>query len=203
MSDLSLLFGFPDLAIEHVAHNGTTLIISAHPRTHGADCPQCGQPSVRLHNRYSRSPRDLPISGQTVRLVLHVRRFFCATQTCPRRTFTERLPAIVPVHAQRTERLMYALRAVGHALGGEAGARLGRSLRLPASAATLLRIVRGGAAAPCPTPRVLGWTTLPYAKGGPMVPSWSIWNVVVRLICSPIARPTPWPRGCMPIPVSR
>jgi hypothetical protein len=52
------------------------------------------------------------------------RRFRCATDRCPRRIFTERLPGIVGVGARRTFRLGDVQRHVGLALGGRAGARL-------------------------------------------------------------------------------
>jgi Transposase len=67
-----------------------------------------------------------------------------------RRIFTERLPALVGVDARNIHRLVAALQAIGLALGGQAGARLTTHLRLPASAATLLRLVRGGRIPPTP-----------------------------------------------------
>jgi transposase len=60
---------------------------------------------------------------------------------------TERLPELVAVYGRHTCRLVAALQAIGIALGGKAGARLAARLRLPTSAATLLRLVR---AAPIP-----------------------------------------------------
>ena len=70
-----------------------------------------------------------------------------AMPTCTRRIFTERLPDLVAPSARKTQRLITVLRAIGLALGGQAGARLAARLRLPTSPATLLRLVR---AAPMP-----------------------------------------------------
>src|SRR5262245_26234048 len=89
-----------------------------------ARCPLCGRASTRVHSRYVRRVADLPWHGVAFRLQLHVRRFFCAQRECARQVFTERLPGLVAPHARRTERLTLWLRAVGFALGGEAGARL-------------------------------------------------------------------------------
>jgi transposase len=58
------------------------------------------------------------------------------------RIFTERLPDFVAPSARKTDRLITVLRAIGVALGGNAGARLAAHLRLPTSPATLLRLVR-------------------------------------------------------------
>src|SRR5207244_3259799 len=103
-----------------------------------ATCPACGTPSMHVHSYYTRSPRDLPISGRAVRLELHVRRFRCREAACSRVTFAERLPALLASTAQRTVRLNTALTDLGMALGGEAGARQSERAALPASPATLL-----------------------------------------------------------------
>src|SRR5512142_210552 len=87
-------------------------------------CPDCGAASAHVHSRYTRRPADLPGHGRTTRLVLTVRRFFCPTTDCPRRTFTERLPDLVAPHARATVRLHQAHAAIGQALSGQPGARL-------------------------------------------------------------------------------
>ena len=71
-----------------------------------------------------------------------MRRFYCRDAACPRRTFAERLPELVAPHARRTRRLAEAQGRVGAALGGEASARLLPRLAMPASADTVLRLVR-------------------------------------------------------------
>jgi transposase len=100
-----------------------------------------------VHSRYQRYLTDLPWGTRPVLIQLTVRKFVCQNPRCERRIFTERLPAFVPVYARKTRRLVTALRAIGMALGGQAGARLAAHLRLPTSPATLLRLVR---AAPMP-----------------------------------------------------
>ena len=99
---------------------------------------------------------DLPWAGWAVRLELHVRRFFCQNQACPRRIFVERLPGIVPPSARRTTRLTDLLTLIGFALGGEAGNRLVERMGLETTPATLLRLIRTQTERQVPTPRVLG-----------------------------------------------
>jgi hypothetical protein len=77
-----------------------------------------------IHNAYVRSPRDLLIGEQAACIQLRVRRLRCGNPACPRQTFAERLPAWLPVHAQRTIRLTRILQTIGFAGGGEAGALL-------------------------------------------------------------------------------
>jgi transposase len=112
-----------------------------------ASCPDCATPSSSVHSHYQRRLADLPWGALAVRLQLLVRKFVCRHGTCARRLFTERLPDVAAPYARKTMRLVNALRAIGLALGGQAGARLAARLRLPTSAATLLRLVR---AAPTP-----------------------------------------------------
>jgi hypothetical protein len=57
--------------------------------------------------------------------------------------FTERLPATTATYARRTLRMQQALRWLGLALGGAAGARTAHRLGLVVSGDTLLRQLRG------------------------------------------------------------
>ncbi len=75
---------------------------------------------------------------------------------CKRRIFTERLPGIAAPWARKTARLSDRLTAVGMALGGAAGARLGRSMGLATSRNTLLRLVRRAPIPSDATPVALG-----------------------------------------------
>ena len=112
--------------------------------------------SRRVHSYYTRSPRDLPVSGYAVQVVLRVRRFRCVKPAFPKRTFAGVLPNLLKPNARRTVRLEGTLRQIGLALGGEPGARLLPHLGMASSADTLLRIVRRLPEEASHTPRVLG-----------------------------------------------
>jgi transposase len=94
-----LPFALPGCLIDAVRSVGTTLLIDAHTIHPSQRCPACGQASARVHSRYLRLVRDLPSAGRPVRLLLRVRRFFCGAPACPKRTFAERLPELVPYRA--------------------------------------------------------------------------------------------------------
>jgi transposase len=121
-----------------------------------ACCPACGAPSAYRHSHKRRQIADLPWQGLAVRLDLQLRRLYCRTPTCPRQTFTERVPAVVAPYARRTSRLAAVVEAVAFALGGEPGARLLGSLGLAASPDTLLRAIQAAPLPAAPTPRILG-----------------------------------------------
>jgi transposase len=69
------------------------------------------------------------------------------------------------VYARNTCRLVAALQAIGIALGGHAGARLAARLRLPTSAATLLRLVRVAPRPPVPALQAVGVDEWAWRRG--------------------------------------
>jgi transposase len=58
-------------------------------------CPLCGTSASRVHSHYNRKLADAPCAGRLVRLILHVRKFFCDEPTCARKIFAERLAPFV------------------------------------------------------------------------------------------------------------
>ncbi|MFD8817559.1 transposase family protein [Streptomyces sp. NPDC059627] len=83
-----------------------------------ATCPGCGCLSGRIHGSYLRFPHDLPTAGKSVVVALRVRRFVCAEDSCPRKTFAEQVPGLTRRFGRRTERLRSTLISVGLALAG-------------------------------------------------------------------------------------
>jgi len=144
-----------DLVLEQVSvTNEVTITVRAASPT--APCPCCGTICKRIQSRYTRTLRDLPASGRPVHLLVHVRRFFCQEKSCPRKIFAERFPALTLPRVKFTLRLQEALRELGFALGGEAGARLGKQLSVKSSPDTILRLVKGAEVPTGPAPRVVG-----------------------------------------------
>ena len=121
-----------------------------------APCPLCATPARRIHSDYGRTLADLPWAQYRVYLQLRVRKWFCHNRSCPRCIFTERLPTVAAPWARRTLRLAQRLIALGVALGGKAGVRLGRAWDLVVSRNTVLRLLRQQPAPSFPTPTVLG-----------------------------------------------
>jgi transposase len=121
-----------------------------------APCPSCGTVSSRIQSRYTRVPRDLPYVGHPIRLIVHVRRFFCKKSTCAQKIFVERLPELCRPHAQRTKRLQKALCELGLKIGGQAGADVGSELGMSGSRDTILRLVRQSEQPALQEPHVIG-----------------------------------------------
>jgi transposase len=125
--------------VERVADR---VVITASAAGTQARCPRCATAATRVHSRYERRVADAPISGAPVVIQLGVRRFFCDHPDCPKRTFAEQIPGLTSRYARRSLGLGRMLAAVGLALAGRAGARLGVQLGLLTGRSTLLRMIR-------------------------------------------------------------
>lgn len=158
-------FSLPGCAVQQVWCGEASLTIIARALSPRAICPSCQQVSYRIHRYYLRSPQDLPISGQTVHLLLQVRRFRCQNRQCPRRPFAERLPEVLPAHARRTARLEAILDLVAIALSGQAGERLVNEMGMPVSADTLLRCAKRSGPTSTRGPRILGGDDFAFRRG--------------------------------------
>ncbi|MFI5704820.1 ISL3 family transposase [Streptomyces xanthochromogenes] len=162
----SLVFdGIDEVDVEAVTTAFGTVEVVAKGRATGGLCPDCGHFSYRVHDRYQRRLKDLPLAGRGFVIRLTVRRFLCGAADCPRRTFAEPFFQLVAPHARFTKRLNCALERVGLALAGRAGARLAAQLGFGAGRMTLIRRVM---ALPDPrfsTPRVLGVDDFAIRRG--------------------------------------
>jgi transposase len=152
---MTILSNLSDLVIEQVSiTNEVTVTVCAASPT--ASCPCCGTISKRVQSRYTRMLHDLPASGRLVHLIVRVRRFFCQERTCVRKIFAERFPSLTLPRVKFTLRLQETLREMGFALGGEAGAHLGKHLCIPGSSDTILRLVKQTPLPAASSPRVVG-----------------------------------------------
>ena len=155
----------PPLHVETLTIETHHLTLGALVTTPTASCPTCAHPARRLHSRYRRTLADLPWATLPVRLSLQVRRFFCDTSSCPRQTFTERVPTVARPYAHTTTRASQAQCDTGLVLGGAAGARQLARQGLPGSRQTVLRRVRAYQPAPGPAPQVIGIDDWAKRKG--------------------------------------
>src|SRR5918993_813572 len=131
------------LHVDELSFTADLLTIYASTTDLAAECPLCGQPSLRIHGCYMRTLADLPWCGTPVRLRVRVRKFFCDEPACERRIFAERLDEVVRPFARGTDLQRGALQWIAFSLGGEAGARLARELGLRVGPDPLLNRTSG------------------------------------------------------------
>jgi transposase len=143
----------------------TELVVTASPTRPSAVCPACHEVSQRVHSYYVCKPHDLPMSGQTVRLQLRVRRFRCQNQACQQQTFAERIPDVVACHSQRTTRLTTTLTLFAFVLSRQAGSQLLNQIGMSVSADTLLRLAKRAELSTSVTPKILGVDDFAFRRG--------------------------------------
>ncbi len=147
-----------DLRVDRVVadEQRRTLLLDVTSTQTAPTCPRCAAAATRVHSTYTRTLADLPWADVAIRVQLHVRKCMCASATCSRRIFCERVPHVVQPWARRTARLAEQQQRIGVALGGAAGQRLAEDLDHATSRDTLLRLVRRTELPEAPTPRILG-----------------------------------------------
>ncbi|WP_342451075.1 transposase family protein [Streptomyces flavochromogenes] len=128
----SLVFdGVGEVEVEAVTVAFGTVEVVARGRMAGVACPDCGRFADRVHDRYQRTLKDLPLAEQGFVIRLMVRRFICGSADCPRRTFAEPFFRLAAPYARFTTRL--------NRRPGTGGACLGGTSRRPAGGPARLR----------------------------------------------------------------
>ncbi|KPI13387.1 transposase IS204/IS1001/IS1096/IS1165 family protein [Actinobacteria bacterium OV450] len=116
----------------------------------------CGVVTGRVHGYHSRTVRDVPVDGRQVVVRVRIRRLVCPVLGCRRQTFREQVPGLLERHQRRTTRLTGQLSELVKELCGRASARLARSLAVPVSYASALRLLRRVPVPEVRIPQVIG-----------------------------------------------
>src|SRR6266566_3564750 len=162
---LSSVFHFPaGITIDSIDPSANELVIRIACDAPSMPCPECHQPSARIHSCYQRMVADFPCAARNVILALTLRKFVCGTPTCPRKIFTERLPGLVESYARMSSRLIALMQAIGLVAGGQLGTRLVDRSGIATTPSTLLRHVMPLPAPPTRAVRVLGVDDFAWKK---------------------------------------
>lgn len=111
--------GTRGVRVEYVEALGTLVQLSSTCSSRA--CPDCGVTSRRVHSRYGRQLDDRPVAGRPVLVRLTVRRFFCDTPTCGRRTFVEQVDSVSEPYQRASSGLRVVLRSAAAELGARPG----------------------------------------------------------------------------------
>lgn len=150
----------------HVEQGADEVTVEVSSTVRSAPCPVCRHWSDRVHGSYVRYLAERPVLEKRLVLAVQIRRFKCPDVGCARRTFAESVTPLAGRHQRRTRSQACALHALGHALGGEAAARLAAALGLSTSADTVLRQLRRGTVRRHRSkPRVVGIDDWAIARG--------------------------------------
>ncbi|WP_460948614.1 ISL3 family transposase [Spirosoma daeguense] len=127
--------------------------------------PACHTLTRRVHSFYQRTLADLPMSGKRIKLLVRLRKFFCALASCPRKVFAQTCSLAFKPYARRFLRADQQIQAIGLQVGAKPGARLCHTIGQPVSALTVLRVIRKTLISAVETPRRLGVDDFAFKKG--------------------------------------
>jgi transposase len=162
---LSSVFHFPaGITIDSIDSSANELVIRIACDVPSRPCPECQQPSARIHSCYQRMVSDLPCAGRNVILALRLRKFVCGTSSCPHKIFTERLPGLVESYARMSSRLIALLQAIALVAGGQKCTRLADRCAIATTPSTLLRHLMQLPALKARAVRVLGVDDFAWKK---------------------------------------
>jgi hypothetical protein len=99
---------------------------------------------------------DLAVGGSPVLIALSVRRLFCDSADCGRRTFAEQVEGLTVRYQRRSPLLQHLVEMAGVLLAGRGGARLLQLLKAPLSRTSVLFQLMRMRLPSAVTPRVLG-----------------------------------------------
>lgn len=105
--DIETLLNLPELEVTGVELSEQKLIVHCQSRLGAGLCPSCLKPTQEVKKYYSRTIRDLSITGREVYLQLEERQFYCPD--CDR-YFSERFSFVAPnrTSTQRYEAYLFA-----------------------------------------------------------------------------------------------
>ncbi|WUO34457.1 transposase [Streptomyces sp. NBC_00286] len=159
-----LLFPEIGVRVEHVSDSSDGLVVEAMATGQPGRCPDCRKRASRVHSSYQRTLDERPLGDRRVMVRLRVRRYFCDHRSCARRTLVEQVGGLTERHRRSSVGLTGWLRSIAAELGGRAGERLCRRIRLAVGRSRLLGLLE---APPVPdrAPRVLGVDEFAFRKG--------------------------------------
>jgi transposase len=162
---VDLLLGIPGIGLSAIILENERAVFQIGSNEDSRPCPKCNSPSLKVHSRYSRTILDLPFSGISAEARLSVRKFFCVSEACRQKIFSERFNQFVNPYGRRTIRLDRQLTILGLKAGGNMGASVAMLMDIPISSSTILRLACNMQEAAQETPRVLGIDDWAFKKG--------------------------------------
>ncbi|TKC06180.1 ISL3 family transposase [Pedobacter frigoris] len=142
MNLTNLIFSSADVfKVISVDNNADQINIYVQSRQKICLCPNCCEPSTKLHSYYTRKFNDLPTFGKACRIFLKSRKYYCLTDECPLKIFTERYKDHFEPCKRTTKRLEEKLFDTVLELGGKPAERICNHFSIPVSDTTLLRLI--------------------------------------------------------------
>ena len=137
--EISPIYETSEIIIHGLFHENNVFHLYASSSKDYGICPYCGQVSNRVHSKYFRNIKDLPILGEQVILHFESRKFFCHNTSCSKKTFAEQPGTEIFRYRRRTCRCERIIARHGISVSSNSASRLLSYMGINISASTILR----------------------------------------------------------------
>jgi len=130
---------------EYIRHEtkGDLIYIYVKSNRDECECPYCETPSKKVHSRYERRFRDLPVQGKKAEIVLENKKYFCNNEGCSHKTFAETFDCL-PHKGKRSKRLTDAIMDISLNVSSVTAARLLRNGMADVGKSTICNLLKKG-----------------------------------------------------------
>lgn len=139
INEISSIYLSSEIIIENIEHKDNMMFLYARSSKNSGTCPYCNHESKRVHSKYTRTIKDLSILGRGVILVFEIRKFFCNTEECIKRTFAEQPGNEIFRYRRNTRRLELTITRHGLKTSSISASNLLFHLGINLSYSTVLR----------------------------------------------------------------
>ena len=122
-------------------YEGDNLIIDIESTSNNGICPSCFKQSSRIHSRYIRQIKDLPIQEYKVILNLKTKIFFCKNKECKVKKFSEQFD-FIETHSRMTKRLESQIIKTSKSMSARASKEVINNGLVKISDDTILRLLK-------------------------------------------------------------
>jgi transposase len=139
---MELTYLYKEWHFMYMSHSHERLTLYLASTKKSSRCPTCDGLSHRVHSRYWRTTRDLPISLYEVKVHLLVQKFFCDQISCPQRIFVQRCSGFLKPYSRRTERLNEIFMHLAFSMSAEGASKFASVFSVPSSPDSFLYLIR-------------------------------------------------------------
>ena len=122
-------------------YEGDDLIIDVESTANTGICPSCFKHSSRIHSRYIRQIKDLPIQEYKVILNQKTKIFFCKNKECKVKKFSEQFD-FIETHSRMTKRLESQIIETSKPMSARASKEVINNGLVKVSDDTILRLLK-------------------------------------------------------------
>lgn len=133
-----------EIRIINITENKNEIHFLAESEKTFCKCPKCNSLSNKIHSKYIRTIKDLPVNNKKVYINLITHKFFCINSNCNLKIFTERF-TFIDKYKRVTDRMSEFIIKLGSLLSAEQASKLMKIFIVDLSPDTILNMIKSNA----------------------------------------------------------